>query len=214
MSALSLKQAENTGSIEKSHESGEIRQIHLALLITTIDEWGDETMKYRGNQTEMWDAWFLNANGRIHAFHLQIPVKDCSLPAEECLAIGHIYSDDLIHWTRCPSILPPFGDDERDYKQKYTGCTDWIDGKYILFYTMRDKENSNQRIAAALSMDLIKYSLYENNPVIVPDDKILIGYENIRKHDWNIVDCRDLITVKCQESGLYYGYFAAAADVG
>lgn len=172
-------------------------------------------MKYRGNQTNMWDAWFLNVEGRVHAFHLQLPRKECTLPPEECQAVGHIYSDDLIHWTRCQSILPPlFDQDERDYHQKFTGCADQIDGKYIIYYTMRDKERGSQRLGAAISKDLINFSLYENNPVIVPDDKILIGFKNLKKYDWNIVDCRDLITVKCNEDGLYYGYFAAAADVG
>jgi Predicted glycosylase len=79
---------------------------------------------------------------------------------------------------------------------------------------MRDKERGSQRLGATISEDFIDFRLYERNPVIVPDDRILIGYENLQKYDWNIVDCRDLVTVECMEDGLYYGYFAAAADVG
>jgi hypothetical protein len=104
-------------------------------------------MKYRGNQTDMWDAWYIN-------------------------------------------------------------------DKFIVFYTMRDKEKGNQRLGAAMSDDLKEFRIYPYNPVIVPDDRVLLGYENIREYDWNLVDCRDLITVRCKKDGLYYGYFAAAADVG
>jgi beta-fructofuranosidase len=172
-------------------------------------------MKYRGIETNMWDAWFININGRVHAFHLQLPGSGNSLPEDEKHAVGHIYSDDLIHWTRCPSILYPLNEiDEKDYQQKFTGCAAEIEGKYLIFYTMRDKERGNQRIGVAISHDMVSFELYTNNPVIEPDDKLLIGYETIKNYDWDIVDCRDLITVKCDLDGLYYGYFAAAADVG
>jgi len=171
-------------------------------------------MKYRATGTYMWDAWFINVEGRVHAFHLKLSGDECTLPVEERYAVGHIFSDDLIHWTPCPSILPPLYNDVIDYQQKFTGCADQIDGKYIVYYTMRDKEKGNQRLGAVISYDMQNFEPYENNPVIVPDDKVLIGYENIKKYDWNIVDCRDLVTVKCKDDGLYYGYFAAAADVG
>jgi len=146
----------------------------------------------------MWDPWFINVDGRVHAFHLKLTDDSCTLPPEERYSVGHIYSDDLIHWTVCPSILPPLYDlDENDYQQKFTGCADQIDGKYIVFYTMRDKVKGNQRLGAAISYDMQNFTRYENNPVIVPDDNILIGYENIKNHDWDIVDCREIVNIKC-----------------
>ncbi|MHB1484932.1 MAG: glycoside hydrolase family protein [Saccharofermentanales bacterium] len=178
-------------------------------------------MKYKPAGTFMWDPWFINVEGRIHAFHLKLSSDDCSLPPEERFAVGHIYSDDLIHWSALPSILPPLYDlDEKDYHQKFTGCAAQIDGKYIVYYTMRDKAKGNQRLGAAISYDMNEFIRYDGNPVIVPDDSFkkgdstLIGYRNIADYDWAMVDCRDLVVVKCEADGLYYGYFAVAADVG
>jgi len=172
-------------------------------------------MKYHAEQTKMWDAWFLNVNGQIHAFHLQMPLKDCTLPYEEAWSVGHAVSDDLLHWKQCPNVLPPLMDDnnQKDFGFKFTGCSYQEKDKYYLYYTMRDKATTSQRIGVALSNDLYNWELYSKNPVIEPDPRVFIGYED-RKCDWGIVDCRDMIVVKNPEDGLYYGYFATAADVG
>lgn len=172
-------------------------------------------MKYHAQYTNMWDAWFLNVDGKTHAFHLQIPEKDCPLTYEDMWSFGHAVSDDLLHWSQCPNVLPPLRNDDntKDYHFKFTGCAAEKDGKYYLFYTMRDKEGTNQRIGVAISDDAYNWTLYDKNPVIEPDPDIFIGY-TLRKCDWGIVDCRDLAVVKNPEDGLYYGYFATAADVG
>lgn len=80
-------------------------------------------MKYHAQQTSMWDAWYLNVKGRIHAFHLQNPLKDCTLPETTACCVGHAVSDGLLHWQQCAGVLPPLKDDAnpQDYHAKFTG---------------------------------------------------------------------------------------------
>jgi beta-fructofuranosidase len=171
-------------------------------------------MKYHAQQTSMWDAWYLNIKGRIHAFHLQNPLKDCTLPETTDWCVGHAVSDDLLHWQQCAGVLPPLKDDAnpQDYHAKYTGGAAEKDGKFFLYYTMRDKDGGTQRIGAALSDDGYQWTIHPGNPVLEPDPDIFIGYGK-RNCDWGIVDCRDLVVVRNPDDGLYYGYFAAAAVV-
>ncbi|MHB8962589.1 MAG: glycoside hydrolase family protein [Saccharofermentanales bacterium] len=172
-------------------------------------------MKYHAGQTKMWDAWFLNVEGTVHCFHLQMPAEGCTLSYEQSWSIGHAVSTDLLHWTQCPDILPPLQNDRipLDYSSKFTGCAYELDRKYYLFYTMRDKDWYSQRIGVAVSEDLYNWVIHDGNPVIVPDPDLLIGYGG-HKAGWGIVDCRDLSVVHNPQDGLFYGYFAAAADVG
>jgi beta-fructofuranosidase len=144
-----------------------------------------------------------------------MPLSDCALPYEEAWSVGHAVSDDLLHWRQCPSVLPPLRDNGNpdDFDFKFTGCAAEKDGKYFLFYTMRDKERASQRIGVALSDDGYNWEIHDKNPVIEPDPSIFIGYTG-RTCDWGIVDCRDMLVVQNPADGLYYGYFAAAADVG
>ena len=99
-------------------------------------------MKYQATGTQMWDGWFLNDNGRIHMYHMQVPKKSggqeinpCQMTTEQMQSVGHAYTDDLIHWTECPAILPPlFDQNPDDYHQKFTGCAVQKDGKYYVYY--------------------------------------------------------------------------------
>ena len=77
-------------------------------------------MKYRGNQTNMWDAWFLNVEGCIHAFHLQLPRKECTLPPEECQAVSHIYCILSKRKRGTWSLLRGYF---KEYQNKYTYFT-------------------------------------------------------------------------------------------
>lgn len=172
-------------------------------------------LKYHADQTKMWDAWFLNINGQIHAFHLQMPMDDCTLPYEDSWSVGHAVSDDMLHWCQCANILPPLRDDSNplDYGSKFTGCAYQKDDKFYFYYTMRDRDFHSQRIGLALSDNAFDWTIYNNNPVLEPDPSVFIGYGE-RKCDWGIVDCRDMIVISNPVDGLYYGYFAAAADIG
>lgn len=177
-------------------------------------------MKYQGQPgTQMWDAWFLNDKETVHAFHLQMPFGESDAPETVKKSIGHIYSRDLLHWENCGYILPPPTDDSQDddYWQKYTGSAVTKDDMHYVFYTMRGRYDGGQRIGLALSKDLKTFSRYEGGAVLEPDSNLLLGYENAAKYNFGsaaFVDCRDFLVVKNKKDGLYYGYFAAAADLG
>ncbi len=173
-------------------------------------------MKYHGKDTSMWDGWYLPIGDTLHAFHLQLPEGESELELTERQKIGHIISHDLLHWEHCPGILPPLLRDEEpdDYHQKFTGCAVQNGETTFLYYTMRDKTDGSQRIGLAECRDGIHFERYPQNPVLEPDSRILLGYENRAQYDFGCVNCRDLSILYQPEEGLYYGYFAAAADVG
>ena len=90
---------------------------------------------------------------------------------------------------------------------KFTGCTVEKDGKYYLFYTMRDRYRS-EKIGLAISEDLENFVEYKNNPVLTPDEDLFVVRAKREK-----TDCRDMNIVYDEENEIYYGYFAAMANV-
>lgn len=172
-------------------------------------------MRYHGKDFDMHDAWFLNVDGVLHAFHLRNYHPGASHIE---WPIGHLVSRDLLHFEARPDILPPLLDPQnpKDFGGKFTGCcfTDAKDHSHLIYYTMRDNLRTNQRFGACRTYDMEQFTLCEENPLLEPDSNLLIGYDNLEQTDWNIVDCRDLVVVENPDDGLYYGYFAAAADVG
>ena len=164
-------------------------------------------MKFRSPEGVMTDAWHLNHNDRIHYFHL----KTTDDQSELLPSVGHCYTDDLLHFTVCDDILPQLPKEEypEDCLQKYTGCAITSkDGTHYIYYTMRN-ENEAQKIGVALTKDLENFTLCQKNPVLVPDSEIFYygdgsGYE----------DCRDMLVVEDEKTGVYYGYFAAMVKEG
>ena len=174
-------------------------------------------MKYRKPGLDFWDAWFLEADGEVHAFHMQVPDGTVPLSDAEGRSVGHLTSKDLLHWTFRGNVLEPLMDPDRpqDYHQKFTGCAFRENGVTYLYYTMRDLESCSQRIGLATSRNGYDFELWPDNPVIEPDPSVLIGYANRDRYHFDpVVDCRDLIVIKDPDSPYYYGYFAAGADVG
>lgn len=158
--------------------------------------------KYKGTYFDMWDAWFLNDNDRIHAFHLKAhPGNDWN--------VGHIYTDDLLNFHKMRDVLETLPEEKypQDCLGKFTGCAVKKDGKYYLYYTMRDKYAS-EKIGLAISEDGEHFPEYENNPVLTPDENIFV----VRKRGEK-TDCRDMNVVYDEERGIYFGYFAAMADI-
>ena len=173
--------------------------------------------RYHGPHTDMWDGWLVpGPQGKLHLFHLQMPIPGESLSDREANAVGHAVSEDGLHWEWVGPVLPPLWDEANpmDFHPKYTGCAVEKDGRCYLFYTMRDREAANQRIGVALSDDWVTFTPWEGNPVLCPDDSLLLGYDSVKNHEWGIVDCRDMLILFDEDSRRYLGYFAAAADVG
>ncbi|MBQ7337148.1 MAG: hypothetical protein IJW40_01705 [Clostridia bacterium] len=194
--------------------------------------------KYTDPCAVQWDAWFVNRETeqgtRTHAFYLQNGPLTPSGDPREGWGVGHAVSCDGFHWESCPSVLPPLLDESNpaDFHSKFTGCAVNRDDVCYLFYTMRDRERTSQRIGVAISRDWEHFEPWEGNPVVVNEDTVdipvatadgapragrLIGYNNLSHYDWNIVDARDFIVVEREDTdgkGCYSGYYAAAADLG
>ena len=103
-------------------------------------------MKFKGNGFNMWDVWYVNVEGTVHAFHLK------SQPGK--WNVGHLKTKDLLHFEKCEDVLHPL--DEEKYPDdclgKYTGCAYYNekDKKIYLYYTMRNK-NASEKIGLAIS---------------------------------------------------------------
>lgn len=166
--------------------------------------------KIKGLSGHMHDAWHLTVGKTVHTFHLQ--------NGPQLLPVGHISSEDLIHWRHHPDCLPPMYDDNipDDYYEKWTGCSypmpkkDGEKQQYGIFYTMLHK-NHNQSIGLALTEDLEALTRYSDKPVLTPDEKLFIGPGNVSEFPGYVVDCRDLLVVYYEEEEIYYGYFATMA---
>lgn len=159
-------------------------------------------MKYKGTYFDMWDTWYLNDNGRIHGFHLKSH-------SGENWNVGHIYTDDLLHFKKMRDVLETLPEEQYpdDCLGKFTGCAVKKDGKYYLFYTMRDKYRS-EKIGLAISEDAEHFEEYSGNPVLTPDKNIFIV-----RQKGELTDCRDMHVVYDGKTSRYYGYFAAMTDI-
>ncbi len=161
-------------------------------------------MKFRSPEGIMTDAWHLNDHDRIHYFHLKIDEQFKNLPS-----VGHVYTDDLLTFTKCDDILPNLPKEEypEDCLAKWTGCAITApNGVHYIYYTMRNA-NEAQKIGLCTSRDLKKFDLYEKNPVLVPDGGVF-SYGDGTQYE----DCRDMIVVYDEQTKKYYGYFAAMAE--
>ena len=72
---------------------------------------------------------------------------------------------------------------------------------------MRDRYRS-EKIGLAISEDLENFVEYKNNPVLTPDEDLFVVRAKREK-----TDCRDMNIVYDEENEIYYGYFAAMANV-
>lgn len=159
-------------------------------------------MRYKGSYYNISDTWYLNVNNTVHAFHLK-------LHDGENWNIGHIKTNDLLHFKRMRDVLETLPEEQYpdDCLGKFTGCAVEKDGLYYLYYTMRDKYRS-EKIGLAISDDLEHFTEYEHNPVLTPDDNIFAVQAKGEK-----TDCRDMLIVYDSKTNKYFGYFVAMADI-
>jgi len=159
-------------------------------------------MKYKGTYFDMWDTWYLNVDDTVHGFHLKSH-------SGENWNVGHIYTKDLLHFNKMRDVLETLPEEKYpdDCLGKYTGCAIEKDGKYYLYYTMRDA-NKSEKIGLAISDDLEHFTEYKYNPVLVPDEELFVVRPKGEK-----TDCRDMLVVYDDLSKKYFGYFAAMARI-
>ncbi|MBE7030462.1 MAG: hypothetical protein E7409_03420 [Ruminococcaceae bacterium] len=165
-------------------------------------------MKYKGKDFNMWDAWFLNVDGRVHALHLKGNEDLTKIGTK--WSLGHVYTDDLLHFQRCEDVLPPLDETRfpEDCQGKFTGCaiTEQESGEHYIYYTMRNKIES-EKIGLAVTQDMENFKVYHQNPVLTPDPDVFCVPPADRK-----TDCRDMLVVHDSKTDRYYGYFATMAN--
>lgn len=166
-------------------------------------------MNYHPNGMRMWDTWYLNHEGEVHAFHLQVLAPGSHRTLREAYGIGHAVSRNLLDWQELPNALEPGVEGSGEDLNLFTGCAFEREGSCYLFYTQRDSRNEGriQRIALAVSKDFCHFEKYPHNPVLEPDPEHFCCEDNPAL--WGIVDCRDLVVVEDPEGAGYYGFYAA-----
>ena len=166
-------------------------------------------MNYRPKDMLMWDAWYWNEQGTVHAFHLQRLRPGATRTIEEERSVGHAVSRDLVHWQELPAAISPGPAGALDDMEIFTGCTYKRGDTYYLFYTMKSsRENGQvQRLALATSKDLLHWEKYPDNPVLTPDPRWYCTEEHPALY--GLVDCRDLSIVDAPDGKGYYGFYAA-----
>ncbi len=120
----------------------------------------------------IWDSWYVEFEGRHHAFYLKAPksLGDPDLRHANA-TIGHSVSADLARWTALPDALGPDGVGTFDDLAVWTGSIVRHDGLWHLFFTGVDQaaHTSVQRIGHATSPDLISWHRVAAEPVTVAD---------------------------------------------
>lgn len=149
--------------------------------------------KYHSRHIPIWDGWFVNDNGRLHMFHLQDPRPDCPFPLRNpglwaTLSVMTGCTGSSRKASCLPLVMTAFRwiiiSNLPAAPSKRMTCA-------ISFTPCKDKELASQRIGVSTSTDMVNWDIYPGNPVIVPDDRILLGYEKLPHIEWQIVDCRD-----------------------
>jgi beta-fructofuranosidase len=112
---------------------------------------------------QLWDTWIFVENQQAHLFYLR--VSDTT-KTREWDSIGHVISDDLVHWQECESIVLRTDPPAWDSGPSLTGSTLKHDGRYWMFYgSLTDKLN---KIGLLVSDDLMHWEKYSDDPVLLP----------------------------------------------
>ncbi|MBO9604467.1 MAG: hypothetical protein J7639_00875 [Paenibacillaceae bacterium] len=164
---------------------------------------------YKPQGMEMWDAWGIEHENKLHLLHLQFLSPDSTRSPKEASSLGYAVSADLIHWEERPPALEPGEAGGLDDLQPWTGCLHKHEGVFYLYYTMRSSVNDAkvQHIGLATGSSLSQLRRHPANPVISPDLAWYVDKE--RPLPNGVVDCRDLVIVDNPEGKGWYGFYAA-----
>ena len=140
----------------------------------------------------MWDSWYTKAGEEHHAFYLKAsralgdPNRRHRHPV-----IGHAVSTDLINWRELPDAIAVGEDGDWDSWSTWTGSVVRDDdGLWWMFYTGTTRSDGGgiQRIGAATSNDLIKWTKLPSNPLVTAPAEI---YETLDLDKWHDEAWRD-----------------------
>jgi beta-fructofuranosidase len=160
---------------------------------------------YKPQGMEMWDAWCIEHEDKLHMLHLQFLSPDSSRSQWEAHCLGHAISDDLLHWEEQELALAPGEAGSLDDLQPWTGCMYKHEDIFYLYYTMRSSRNDakEQHIGLATSVDMKTWHKYPGNPVISPDPRWYVDRD--QPLPGGVVDCRDLVILESPDGEGWYG---------
>lgn len=147
-------------------------------------------MLFRPYNKRMWDSTVIERNGETHIFYL-------------CEGnLGHASTYDFITYVNHPQING-FGKSGRWNEQglPLTGCIALVGGIYKMLAGALDPLTHRQHYGLYESTDLINWTEYEENPVLVSDGKIYA--KETLERDWMYTAWRDPNVYKI-EGAWYY----------
>ena len=115
---------------------------------------------------KLWDTWYLNHQGEVHAFYMQGLAPHSHRSAQEAGGIGHAVSRNLLDWKELPVALLPGEAGSGEDLNIFTGCAAEKDGVLYLYYTQRasEDEGRTQQIGLATSRDFLHFEKYAGEP--------------------------------------------------
>jgi len=167
---------------------------------------------YHPDGLYVWDTWYLNMEGEIHVFYLQMKRSSSTRDLPENASLGHAVSKDLHNWEELPTSILPGKKGTYDDGHIFTGCALEHDGSIYLYYTSNHSEKGQrtQGICLAISEDGIHFTKHQSNPIIEPDPEIYISKStdpvSFHYHNWPTVDCRDIVIIPSPTSDGWLGY--------
>ena len=170
------------------------------------------TRLYSPEGLYVWDTWYLNLDGEVHVFYLQMKRPGSVRDLPDNASLGHAVSTDLHHWTELPVAILPGREGEYDDGHIFTGCALDHGAKTYLYYTRNHTEDGRrlQGICLATSDDRIHFTKHPENPVIEPSPEVYFSKSTdpapFRYHNWPAVDCRDLAIVPSPTGDGWLGY--------
>jgi beta-fructofuranosidase len=163
----------------------------------------------------IWDFWHTKDGPDFHIFYLQAP-KTLGDPDERHwhATIGHAVSADLQSWEILPAALIPSIDEAAwDSYATWTGSVIQSDALWYMFYTgVSHKEKGLvQRIGLAISKDLVHWSKFDGNPILVSDPEL---YEQLDIEIWHDQAWRDPWILKSISDNAFYAYITTRVNHG
>jgi beta-fructofuranosidase len=114
------------------------------------------------NSGEIGDFDVVEHEGRLHVFYLALPSHDL---------IGHLVSDDGIHWSALPPAIRTGDPGEFDDDQIWTMGVVRHGGRWVMLYTANQRHGLDQVLGLATSDDLVNWQKHGQNPVACADPR-------------------------------------------
>lgn len=151
------------------------------------------------NPNEIGDFEVVAAPDGLHLFYLALPSHD---------QVGHLHSADGFRWRELPPAIRTGAPGAIDSDCIFTMGIFRCGERWHMLYTALSDQDRQQRIALAVSDDLLVWEKYGNQPVIEADSRWYeVDEARVGKVHW-----RDPHIIR--HAGRYHAYICARANTG